>query len=129
MATTKGMAPLTAGASVTLPWRQDFNALAYGLAGKGFAGSEGRPFRMGQAVVFEPGAGAGDSLTLRADTAQDSRSSTFEVVLLGGRPIREPMMQYGPFVMNTHTELAQAFDDFQAGRLGSIPADSPYGRS
>ncbi|WP_037911565.1 pirin family protein [Actinacidiphila yeochonensis] len=121
---------LTAGASVTLPWRQDFNALAYGLAGNGFAGSESRPFTMGQAVVFGPGGAAGgDSLTLRADTVQDSRSSSFEVVLLGGRPIREPMMQYGPFVMNTHTELAQAFDDFQAGRLGSIPADSPHGRN
>lgn len=109
---------LTAGAEVTLPWRQDFNALAYGLAGRGQAGPERRPFGMGQAVVF----GTGDVLTLRADAAQDSRSAAFEVVLLGGLPIREPMMQYGPFVMNTHAELAQAFDDFNAGRLGTIPA-------
>ncbi|HEY5835673.1 pirin family protein [Streptomyces sp.] len=115
---------VTAGASVTLPWRADFNALAYGLAGRGSAGTEGRPFQLGQAVVF----GHGDSLTVRADGTQDSRSANFEVVLLGGLPIREPMMQYGPFVMNTHAELAQAFDDFQAGRLGTIPADSPYGR-
>jgi redox-sensitive bicupin YhaK (pirin superfamily) len=42
---------LTAGAEVTIPWRTDFNALAYGLAGSGSAGAEGRPFRMGQAVV------------------------------------------------------------------------------
>ena len=115
---------LNPGAELTLPWRADFNALAYGLAGRGFAGPGARPFRMGQAVVF----GEGDSLTLRADETQESRSPNFEVVLLGGLPIREPMMQYGPFVMNTHAELAQAFEDFQAGRLGTIPADSPYSR-
>ena len=111
-------ASVNPGAELTIPWRADFNALAYGLAGRGFAGPENRPFRMGQAVIF----GRGDSLTIRADETQESRSPNFEVVLLGGLPIREPMMQYGPFVMNTHAELAQAFDDFQAGKLGTIPA-------
>ncbi|MBB5119925.1 pirin [Streptomyces eurocidicus] len=110
---------LNPGAELTLPWRPEFNALAYGLAGRGFAGTEKRPFRMGQTVVF----GNGDSLTLRADGTQESRSPNFEVVLLGGQPIREPMTHYGPFVMNTQAELAQAFEDFQAGRLGTIPAD------
>jgi quercetin 2,3-dioxygenase len=106
------------GAEVTLPWRADFNALAYGLAGTGSAGPEQRPFHAGQAVVF----GRGDTLTVRADATQDSRTANFEVVLLGGRPLREPMRQYGPFVMTTHAELAQAFEDFRAGRLGTIPA-------
>ncbi|MEU7132775.1 pirin family protein [Streptomyces sp. NPDC046261] len=110
---------LNPGAELTLPWRPDFNALAYGLAGRGTAGAGQRPFRSGQTVVF----GAGDALTLRADATQESRSPNFEVVLLGGRPIREPMRHYGPFVMNTHAELAQAFEDFQAGRLGTVPAD------
>lgn len=109
---------LNPGAELTLPWRPEFNALAYGLDGRGTAGPSGRPFRTGQTAVF----GKGDSLTIRADEKQESRSPNFEVVLLGGQPIREPMMQYGPFVMNTHAELAQAFDDFQAGRLGRIPA-------
>ncbi|MEU8552253.1 pirin family protein [Streptomyces roseoverticillatus] len=114
-------ASVSPGAEVTLPWRSDFNALAYGLAGYGAAGAEGRPFGAGQTVVF---GGGGDSLTIRAAEKQDSRSERFEVVLLGGRPIREPMQHYGPFVMNTHAELAQAFDDYQAGRLGVIPADA-----
>ncbi|MGK5548127.1 pirin family protein [Streptomyces sp. URMC 127] len=111
-------ASVSPGAEVTLPWRSDFNALAYGLAGYGAAGAEGRPFGAGQTVVF----GDGDSVTIRGAERQDSRSERFEVVLLGGRPIREPMQHYGPFVMNTHAELAQAFDDYQAGRLGVIPA-------
>ncbi|MFC5719662.1 pirin family protein [Streptomyces gamaensis] len=111
---------LNPGAELTLPWRADFNGLAYALAGRGAAGAEGRPFRTGQAVVF----GDGDALTLRADATQESRSPNFEVVLLGGLPIREPMQHYGPFVMNTREELAQAFEDFKAGRLGTVPADA-----
>ncbi|MBB4887643.1 pirin family protein [Streptomyces netropsis] len=111
---------LNPGAELTLPWRPDFNALAYALSGSGTAGAERRPFHMGQSVVF----GNGDSITVRADDKQDTRGPNFEFVLLGGQPIREPMMHYGPFVMNTHAELAQAFDDYQAGRLGTVPADA-----
>ncbi|MFI9360000.1 pirin family protein [Kitasatospora sp. NPDC053057] len=117
-------ASINPGAQITLPWRADFNALAYGLAGTGSAGMERRPFHMGQAVVF----GDGDTLTIRADEKQDSRNANFEVVLLGGLPIREPVAWYGPFVMNSHRELQQAMEDFQAGRLGTIPADTNLGR-
>jgi hypothetical protein len=51
-----------------------------------------------------------------------------EVLLLGGQPIREPIAQYGPFVMNTRAELAQAIDDFNNGLLGLVPPDGlhPY---
>ena len=112
-------ATLSPGAELTLPWRADFNALAYGLAGSGTVGAEGRPFGMGRLAVF----GAGDSITLRADArGLDSRSPNLDVLLLGGKPIREPIAFMGPFVMNTRAELLTAFEDYQAGRLGSIPA-------
>ncbi|MZE79174.1 pirin family protein [Streptomyces xinghaiensis] len=111
-------ATLAPGAEITLPWREDFNGLAYVLAGRGSAGAERRPVRLGQTAVF----GAGSSLTVRADEKQDSRTPDLEVVLLGGQPIREPMAHYGPFVMNTREELQQAFEDFQKGRLGTVPA-------
>jgi hypothetical protein len=45
-----------------------------------------------------------------------------DVLILGGLPIREPVAWMGPFVMNTREEVVQAFNDHQAGRLGSIPA-------
>ena len=111
-------ATLSPGASLTLPWRPDFNALVYGLSGEGTVGAERRPFRSGQLAVF----GAGDAITVASSAQQDSRVDALDVFILGGEPIREPVAAYGPFVMNTKAELIQAFEDFQAGRLGTIPA-------
>ena len=109
-------ASLQPGAELDLPWPADFNALAYVLAGDGFVGPEQRPARTGQLAVF----GAGDSLTVRAAPRQDP-SPDLEVLLLGGLPIGEPVAWQGPFVMNTRAELAQAFEDYQAGRMGTVP--------
>jgi redox-sensitive bicupin YhaK (pirin superfamily) len=111
-------ASVSPGARVTIPWRPDHNALLYVLAGHGTVGTERRPVRTGQLTVFGPG----NVLTFSADDAQEQRSPELEVVLLGGRPIREPVAWYGPFVMNTRDEIIQAIEDYQAGRLGSIPA-------
>ncbi|MCP2326384.1 hypothetical protein HDA40_004891 [Hamadaea flava] len=111
-------ATLEPGAQLRLPWREDFNALVYTLAGSGFVGAKKQPVRLGQLAVF----GAGGALTIEATPRQESRSPKLDVLILGGRPIREPIAAYGPFVMNTKAELMQAFEDFQAGRLGSIPA-------
>jgi redox-sensitive bicupin YhaK (pirin superfamily) len=116
---TVAHATVAPGAQLRLPWPTDFNALAYVLAGEGTVGAERRPVSTGQLVVF----GAGDTLTL-----DGSATKPLDVLLLGGRPIREPVAAYGPFVMNTRDELVQAMDDYQAGRLGTIPANGlrPY---
>jgi hypothetical protein len=131
-------ATLSPGARLSLPWRSDYNALAYvmngygtvgaaapvrvggSLAGGAAAGAEPRPIGTGQLAVFGPG----DALTVSALDArrQEQRSPNLDVLLLGGRPIREPVAWMGPFVMNTREEVVQAVRDYQAGRLGSIPA-------
>jgi len=116
-------ATVSPGAQVQLPWRPDFNALVYVLAGAGSLGPQRRPIGTGQLAVL----GAGDVITFGADPQQESRSPHLEVLVLGGQPIREPVAAYGPFVMNTREELVQAFDDFQAGKLGTIPADAHPG--
>jgi quercetin 2,3-dioxygenase len=110
-------ATLSPGARLRLPWRPDFNALVYGLAGSGRAGAEEAPFGVGRLAVF----GGGDVLTITADPVQESRSPNLEVFVLGGEPIRESVAWGGPFVMNTREEVLQAFEDFRRGKLGIIP--------
>jgi redox-sensitive bicupin YhaK (pirin superfamily) len=112
-------ATLAAGAQLRLPWNRDFNALVYVLSGEGTVGAGGRPIHSGQLAVYGPG----DVVSLAAAAKGDSRTPDLDVVVLGGRPIREPVAQYGPFVMNTQDELAQAFEDFQRGAMGRIPAE------
>jgi redox-sensitive bicupin YhaK (pirin superfamily) len=106
------------GARVDLPWDPAYNALVYALAGHGTVGGEGRPIEEGRLAVF----GAGDALRVTAARVQESRSPKLELFVLGGLPLREPVVQYGPFVMNSPEEIQQAFEDYQAGRLGVIPA-------
>jgi len=109
---------LSPDARLVVPWNPEYNALAYVLLGQGFVGADERPVGDHELAVL----GAGDAVALRAAARQSGPSATLEVLLLGGLPIREPIAHYGPFVMNTRAEILQAVDDYQAGRLGTIPA-------
>jgi redox-sensitive bicupin YhaK (pirin superfamily) len=66
--------------------------------------------------------GPGDALTLAAAPRADGEGRGLDVLLLGGRPFEEPVVSYGPFVMNTRDEIMQAIKDYQSGRMGIIPA-------
>jgi redox-sensitive bicupin YhaK (pirin superfamily) len=102
---------LQPGAQLDLPWQPDYNALVYVLSGHGTVGTEARPIEAGQLAAH----GKGDAVRVSA-------RDTMDLFVMGGQPIREPVAHYGPFVMNTKEELQQAFEDFQKGRLGVIPA-------
>src|SRR3954447_15918500 len=105
------------GARLDLPWNQDFNALVYVLNGRGGVGTDPRAIRAGQSAVL----GAGDFLTITADGGQESRSPKLDVVVVGGQPIGQSIAWAGPFVMNTKSEVLQAYEDFQKGNFGHIP--------
>ncbi len=111
-------ATLSPDAELVLPWRADYNALVYVLAGHGTVGTEPISVQAGQLAAL----GGGNTLRITAAARQESRSPNLDVLVLGGRPIREPIAWAGPFVMNSRDEVIQAFEDYQTGRLGSIPA-------
>ncbi|MDA8072446.1 MAG: pirin family protein [Actinomycetota bacterium] len=109
---------ISAGAQAEVPWPRGYNALAYVLGGRGAIGAEGRPIASGQLAVLV----GGDTVVVRAAAQGTADSPDLDVLLLGGQPIGEPVVTYGPFVMNTRQQIAQAFEDYQAGRLGKVPA-------
>jgi redox-sensitive bicupin YhaK (pirin superfamily) len=109
---------LSPGAELEVPWEPTFSSFAYVLTGHGYAGREHRPVDAHQLVVF----GSGDSVTIGAAATQPEDSPNLEVLLLGGLPIRESIAHYGPFLMNTRQQIIEAIEDFQAGRMGTIPA-------
>ena len=97
---------LEPGVELKHPVSIEKNVMAYLISGKGKFGEnkQGAVAAEGQLVLFS---NDGDFISLRS--ADDSR---MEILVLGGTPIDEPMVRYGPFVMNTKEEIFQAFHDF-----------------
>jgi hypothetical protein len=111
---------MSPGSLLELPWNPRFNALVYVLSGTGRAGSVGRRVQSGQLVAF----GRGAWVTILNDERANAGSGDLDILVLGGQPIGEPVEHYGPFVMNTRDEIVQALEDFEAGRLGRVPANA-----
>jgi redox-sensitive bicupin YhaK (pirin superfamily) len=108
------------GARAEIPWRSDFNALAYVLNGSGTVGPANHPIQTGQMAVLVNG----DYISIQANQIQEARHEALDVFLIGGVALREQVFQYGPFVMSTREEVMQAMEDYQKGRFGHIPVDA-----
>ena len=108
------------GARAEIPWRSDFNALAYVLNGSGTVGPANHPIQTGQMAVLVNG----DYISIQANQIQEARHQALDIFLIGGIALREQVFQYGPFVMSTKEEVMQAMEDYQKGRFGHIPVDA-----
>jgi redox-sensitive bicupin YhaK (pirin superfamily) len=99
-----------AGAKVELEIPADERAFVYLVAGSALAGEERTPLAAGQVAWLDPTGepGANDRFTLEA-------SAPLAAVLYSGRPIDEPVVAYGPFVMTSVDEIKQAFADYHSG--------------
>lgn len=106
---------LEPGAEFRQPVPRDSNAFAYIVEGAGRLGRQGALAEEGEIGVFEAD---GDEAVLAAPP-----DATLSALLIGGKPLREPVVQYGPFVMSTEQEIRQALRDYLAGRMGSIPPE------
>src|SRR5262245_1747350 len=104
---------LKPGGKVVQPVPRDFNAFAYVIAGPVLFGGHTGEVQRGMMVRFERD---GDEVWIESPENQASS----RVLLIGGRPLSEPIARYGPFVMNTPQEIREAFEDYQSGRMGSI---------
>jgi redox-sensitive bicupin YhaK (pirin superfamily) len=103
---------LEPGGVLEQPAPPDYNAFAFVYRGRGTFGANRQTAREHEAVIF---ANDGDAVRLEA-----SSDAPLRALLIGGVPLNEPVARYGPFVMNTRSEILQAFDDYQSGRLGEI---------
>jgi hypothetical protein len=113
-------ATLEPGAELEIEVPRQQTAFAYLFGGGGGRfGAELREAADGQLVEF-----AADADAIRIACAATA-SQPLDFLLLAAEPIGEPMVRYGPFVMNTKAEIHQAIEDFQTGRMGQIPAAPP----
>ena len=97
---------LAPGAAVRIPTPAGHNAFAYVFEGEAEVGAPPQTLARGRIAVLSPG-----------ETTPVGSKSGARLIFVAGKPLREPVAKYGPFVMNTQAELRQAVEDFRAGRF------------
>ena len=104
---------LEPGFRIVQPIPKEYNVFAYVIQGKGvFDPSDSNKVEIGNLVIFDT-----DGNEVYIQAVEDSKIP-FEVLLIGGVPIREPITRYGPFVMNTQQEIYKAIEDYRNGKFG-----------
>lgn len=103
------------GGSISQILPPSFNAFAYVIDGRGTFGSNSVQAEDGHTVLFSQD---GDEVKI---TVSESESAPLHVLLIAGEPIHEPIVQYGPFVMNTEEEIYETIQEYRLGRFGTIP--------
>jgi redox-sensitive bicupin YhaK (pirin superfamily) len=105
---------LQPGGQVVQSVPENYNALAYVIGGEGLFGKDKIPVGEKNLIVFE---NDGDIISIRES---DKAKSPLDVLLIAGMPLNEPIVQYGPFVMNTREEIDKTLEDYRNGRIGKI---------
>ncbi len=102
---------LAPGKGVSVPVAETHNALVYVYEGQALVGASASP--IGAQSVARLGEGENIQVCNEGDIET-------RVLILAGRPLREPITQYGPFVMNTTEEIEQAINDYRNGTLTDV---------
>jgi redox-sensitive bicupin YhaK (pirin superfamily) len=105
---------LQPGARIVQPVPREYNAFAFVIDGAGRFGADEETATDGQMVLF---AQDGEEVTINVPA---DATEALDILLIAGVPLNEPVVRYGPFVMNTQAEIYQAFEDYRSGRMGAI---------
>lgn len=105
---------LQPGAEVIQPIPENYNAFAYIISGKGLFGKNKITVGEKNLIVFK-----NDGEYVSISESENARSP-LDVLLVAGLPLNEPIVQYGPFVMNSKEEIDKTLEDYRNGRIGKI---------
>jgi len=105
---------LQPGGEVVQHVPKNYNAFAYVINGKGMFGKDKTIVEEKKMIVFK---NDGEYVSIREP---ENRRSSLDVLLIAGMPLNEPIVQYGPFVMNTQEEIDKTIEDYRDGRIGKI---------
>ena len=105
---------LQPGGEVVQSVPKNLNAFAYVISGKGLFGKDKTAVDENNLIVFE---NDGGNISIRES---DNAKSPLDLLLVAGMPLNEPIVQYGPFVMNTREEIDKTLEDYRNGRIGKI---------